>query len=202
MYGSATPFVQPYDTGALLGLPQNFGGLSTELGPGSSGQGNSGVLSPAELFSLGAEGALLRAAADLAIPPDIDLSLSAQGEAMPSAAPPAEPTPRPSGYRLGGDERIELQKRVQRAAWSAFRPEWYREYPAAIVQGLVLPPDFDAWKTTTWPEAAAWSAVVANPIEYDFRFGPYQYPVVYQNGAPDWGHRPLRCRRRRSRRSS
>lgn len=181
--GYPAPVLQPYGAGVQSVFPENFGGLSTDWGNASLGQsGNSGLLSPAELFSLMTAGALLQAEANMAFTPDLSLPM----DSMDLSGEPviAEPTPRPTGFRLGGDERIELQKRVQQVAWSAFRPEWYEKHPSAILAGLELPPDFDAWETASWQEAASWCGIAALPIEYDFRFGRYQYPLVYQNGTP------------------
>ena len=201
MYGFPAPFMQPYAAGMLPALPENFGGLSSDLGMGSSGQGpNSGLFSPADLFSLRTAAALQRAEANLAVPPDLEMSLSRRRAGAVQRASAAEPTPRPAGYRLGGDERIELQKRVQRAAWSAFRPGVVPE-----ASGRRSRRDWNC-RPTSMPgkqrpgrKSAAWSAVAANPLEYDFRFGPYQYPARLPERRADRGHRSLRCRRRPSR---
>jgi len=177
MYGYPAPYVQPFSPNVLPTLPDNFAGLGSDGGIA----GGSGLLSPADLVPLLSAGALMRAEANMAVPPAA--LLPAEGLDIPVEEQAVAPAPRMPNYRLGGADRIELQKRVQQAAWATFRPDWYRQHPEAV-EGLDLPADFDAWKTARWPDAAAWLALSPNPIEYDFRFGSYQYPLAFQNNAP------------------
>lgn len=90
-----------------------------------------------------------------------------------------------SSQRSGLADRVraELMKRLAGEACCAFTPAWYKAHPQAW-QGGELAGDFDAWKTASWAEVAAWMGKMPTEINYAFAFDKFGYPQVYQDGLP------------------